>query len=318
MSKTILEFTQHLFNNPGIHKITKLATEFGVTRKTIYDWCDRAQAQYGIWIETSTSNPDIKRGHAKVSDKVPEHFTVVLTRVELDALLAAADRLEPLTSLPKHAIKKLSEAKRFTEKPSYEPILYTPLADQYADIFSNISECIRNRQVARVSYKNAQGQEKSYKFNAYVIIPSDQHLHLIGVSHNSLEAGFDTAIRLRLDQIQSFEPCHREYFKKPNFKVAEYATKEFGPFSSPGKTVSIRVKFSSEKAHYIQRTRRHKTQKTGTDKKDGSVVWTIQAPISDDLVYWIVSYGPHARVLAPKELRTRVLEWARGSVKANG
>jgi predicted DNA-binding transcriptional regulator YafY len=47
------------------------------------------------------------------------------------------------------------------------------------------------------------------------------------------------------------------------------------------------------------------------------VVWAIQAPLSDDLVYWIVSYGPHAKVLQPKELRVRVLEWAKGAVDAN-
>jgi predicted DNA-binding transcriptional regulator YafY len=34
-------------------------------------------------------------------------------------------------------------------------------------------------------------------------------------------------------------------------------------------------------------------------------------------VYWIVSYGPHAKVLQPKELKKRVLEWARGVIHAN-
>jgi len=40
-------------------------------------------------------------------------------------------------------------------------------------------------------------------------------------------------------------------------------------------------------------------------------------PISEDLVHFIVGYGPHARVLEPDGLRERVLEWARGVIESH-
>jgi len=40
-------------------------------------------------------------------------------------------------------------------------------------------------------------------------------------------------------------------------------------------------------------------------------------PISEDLVHFIVGYGPHAQVLEPEVLKQRVVEWARGAAEVN-
>jgi predicted DNA-binding transcriptional regulator YafY len=40
-------------------------------------------------------------------------------------------------------------------------------------------------------------------------------------------------------------------------------------------------------------------------------------PLTPDLVYWIVGYGKHVRVLEPEELRERVLEHACGVIRTN-
>jgi len=43
----------------------------------------------------------------------------------------------------------------------------------------------------------------------------------------------------------------------------------------------------------------------------------VEVPLSEDLVHFIVGYGPHATVLEPEELRRRVVAWAKGAVAAN-
>ncbi len=78
----------------------------------------------------------------------------------------------------------------------------------------------------------------------------------------------------------------------------------------------VRVRFSPEKAGFIRRTRRHPTQVV-EDLPDGSVVWQVEVPLSEDLVHLIAGYGPHAAVLEPEELRRRVVAWAKGAVAAN-
>ena len=95
-----------------------------------------------------------------------------------------------------------------------------------------------------------------------------------------------------------------------------YAQRRFRAFAGEGAPVRVRVRFSPEKAGFIRRTRRHPTQVV-EDLPDGSVVWQVEVPLSEDLVHFIVGYGPHATVLEPEELRRRVVAWAKGAVAAN-
>jgi predicted DNA-binding transcriptional regulator YafY len=316
----ILELLDHLSKHPGLHKIADLVERYKVPRQTIHRWCDYLEERYSVSIDKSNENVDVPRGHIKLNDNSPQVLNISLNSVELDALMMAAERIKPLTPLVKQAIRKLSQAKRLKNYKEESSILHTPLYDEYAtdpsEIFERVIKAIREQQIAELNYTNAKAETKAYKFNSYALLPHERHLHLVGVSHSSLEAGFETVIRLRLDQITEFK-LTREHFEAPNFNVVEYAARGFGASSGDGKPQTIRVQFSAEKAQYVRRTKRHESQEVETDKKDGSVVWQIHAPISEDLVHWVVSYGPHAKVLAPKELKTRVLEWAKGFIHAN-
>jgi predicted DNA-binding transcriptional regulator YafY len=325
-TERMLELLEYLRDHPKPQKVTHLATHFGVTRTLIYRWCDYLEKGYGIEIEeanhdfvpTSDKEHYIPRGSIKLSESAPEVLNISLTPLELDALMIAAERIKPLTPLVKQAIRKLSKAKRLRTEETTS-VLHTPLYDEYvsdpSQILERVIKAIRDQQIAEVRYHNSKNQTTAYKFNSYALVPYHQHLYLVGVSHPSIESGDNTVIRLRLDQIKEFK-LTTEHFSNSDFDVVAYATQDFGVFSGTGKAQTIKVRFSKEKAQYIRRTKRHTTQKV-TDEKDGGVIWTIQAPLSDDLVYWVVSYGPHAKVLQPKELRQRVLEWAKGSIHAN-
>jgi predicted DNA-binding transcriptional regulator YafY len=324
----MLEMLQYLRDHPGLHKITELAEHFHTNRTEIDRWCKYLQKRYGVVVEKSNSDfveksdleNYIPRGYIKLSDESPEVLNISLTTTELDALMVIAERVKPLTSIVKQAINKLSLAQRIKDYAEPSPILHTPLYDDYATnpgvIFERVIQAIREQKIAELKYTNAKGETKAYRFNSYAILPHERHLHLVGVSHSSLGAGFSTVIRLRLDQIAEFK-LTREPFEEPNFDVISYASSGFGASNSDGKPQTIKVRFSAEKAQYIRRTKRHESQKVETNNEDGSVIWKIHAPLSEDLVYWIVSYGPHAEVLQPKELRTRVLEWAKGAIDAN-
>jgi predicted DNA-binding transcriptional regulator YafY len=323
----MLEMVGYMREHPHLHKITDLAARYKTHRATIDRWCKSLEKRYGVVIEKTNSDfvdkadgaNFIPRGYIKLSPDSPEVLNISLTTIELDALMIAAERIKPLTPLVKQAISKLSKAKRIKGYKEQASVLHTPVYDEYAsdpsEILERVIEAIRDHHIAEVRYLNSKNQTTAYKFNSYALVPYHQHLYLIGVSHPSIESGDNTIIRLRLDQIKEFK-LTRDHFDNPDFDVVAYAAQDFGVFSGAGKPATIKVRFSAEKAQYIRRTKRHTTQKV-TDEKDGSVIWSIRAPLSDDLVYWIVSYGPHAKVLQPKELKKRVLEWAQGSVTVN-
>jgi predicted DNA-binding transcriptional regulator YafY len=324
----MLEMVNYLRDHPGLHKITDLAERYKTNRTAIDRWCKALEKRYGIvvektnadFVEKTEKETYIPRGYVKLSSDAPEVLNIALDTIELEALMIAAERIKPLTPVIERAISKLSKARRIKNYKKKAPVLHVPLYDEYATdpglILERVIEAIRDHQIAEVRYHNAKNQLTSYKFNSYALVPFQQHLHLLGVTHPGLEAGNTTPVRLRLDQIIEFKLI-QDHFDDPDFDAAAFINQDFGAFRGTGEPQRIKVRFSAEKAQFIRRTKRHETQKVKTNDSDGSVIWSISAPVTEDLVYWIVSYGPHARVLEPAALREQVVEWAKGSMDAN-
>lgn len=331
MPKSKLDEFIRLFHEKRTWHVEEIANRMGVSRQSVYRYRDRLWEQRGIMLEGHFRDTDgklfrddnVKDGYLRWPNGQPleEDVSFILSKAELEALRTAVVQMQHLTPLLQGALEKLGKNNTIKKELLAEPLIHNPQIDNYdSELFEKVSKAIRQRRVAKLSYQNAKGEEKTYRFNAYRLISSDNHLHLVGVSHNSLEAGYDTVIRLRLDMITSFEFFYDQdksvSFAKPDFDVESYATREFGPFSAEGEPSSIKVIFSQEKAGYIARTKRHPSQ-TVSIQADGTALWQIEAPISQDLVYWIVSYGPHAKVVEPEVLRKQVTDWAKGSLDAN-
>ncbi len=321
-----------LFQEKRTWYVKDIENKLGVSRQSVYRYRDQLYTQRNISLDSSTRDDDgsllehdtLEKGYLRwpEASEVINDVNLTLTKDQLEALKTAVAQTTHLTPLLQSALSSLGKASSVKKQLQKEPIIYNPQADQYnPELFQKISKAILERRIASVSYENAKGQETSYKFNAYKLISSDNHLHLVGVSHNSLAAGFNHPIRLRLDRITQFDflfskKRNEMYFKNPNFNAKEYAHKEFGAFSSEGEAKSIKVAFSQEKAHYIKRTKRHPSQ-TVNLQEDGTALWQITAPLSQDLIFWITSYGPHAKVIEPQELKEQVKDWAKGSYDAN-
>ena len=224
--------------------------------------------------------------------------------------------MDAVTPLVRQALDALTNSKPIQDQLEQESIIHIPFNDDFdRQLFGRIIKAIQKRKPAKVSYLNSQGKQTSYEFYSYLIMPSNQHFHLVGMSKTSKDAGYNSVNRLRIDQIQKFTLL-KGNFPKPDFDIEVYVNKHFGPFSSEGEPSSIKVQFSPQKAQYIRRTIRHQTQKT-FDQPDGTVIWQIEAPISEYLVSWLVSYGRHAKVIEPQELKGQVKAWAKGSLDAN-
>jgi predicted DNA-binding transcriptional regulator YafY len=314
MESRLPDFLRLLREHPRGLPLRQIASTLGVARQSVYRLRDKAQS-LGVWVETHGDNPEVPPGWMRLEGS-PE-MVFHLTLEEAEALKAAVERVERLTPLARRALERLAHRGLVLgASPPDEPLIYTPLADEYPDgLFERAVRAIRERRTCEVTYKNAKGQVKTYRFDPYALIARDPHLYLVGANHNSRRAGHDPVKDLRLDQVVELK-LTTQRFKKPDFDVRTYARSRFRTFSGEGSPVRVRVRFSPEKAGYIRRTRRHPTQAV-EDLPDGSVVWEVEVPLSEDLIHFIVGYGPHATVLEPEELRRRVVAWARGAVEAN-
>ena len=76
-----------------------------------------------------------------------------------------------------------------------------------------------------------------------------------------------------------------------------------------GKDVEIELRFDAEFAETIADTRWHKTQDI-QQHPDGSCTFTATVSGFEEIVWWILSMGPHCKVIRPKALADRVCDLA--------
>ena len=97
-------------------------------------------------------------------------------------------------------------------------------------------------------------------------------------------------------------------FKRPaDFEIGKYLGSSFGVFSGKGH-YRIRLQFDAFAARLVTERRWHASQKIKPLGKDGSegIELTLELSDLEEITRWVLSWGGQAKVLAPKELQTRV------------
>ena len=83
-----------------------------------------------------------------------------------------------------------------------------------------------------------------------------------------------------------------------------------------GKLCYIKLKFSPKVAHNVAEVHWHSTQKAIWND-DGSVSLEFRVDGINEISWWILGYGDQVQVLAPKQLRKKVVEIAKNMAKIN-
>lgn len=71
--------------------------------------------------------------------------------------------------------------------------------------------------------------------------------------------------------------------------------------------MEVKIWFSAEQAKYIKDRQWSKTQ-TIEERGDGSIILSMTTSGWWDVKSWVLSYGAHARVLEPGDLRSEIVE----------
>src|SRR3954452_11629313 len=103
-------------------------------------------------------------------------------------------------------------------------------------------------------------------------------------------------------------------FRRPaDFSIAQILSGSFGVYSS-GKQQLIRVQFDPFGARLVAERRWHESQRV-RESKDGSIILELELGGLQEIERWVLSWGKHATVLAPKELATRIGDEANAIAK---
>jgi predicted DNA-binding transcriptional regulator YafY len=118
----------------------------------------------------------------------------------------------------------------------------------------------------------------------------------------------------KVDRIRAAVLLEEHYTIPDDFDVATYRGTAWGLLrGEAGAPVDVELLFTAQAGRWVQEEDRG-VPLTVESRPDGSVLVRLRVGITDEMVHWILGYGPECRVLAPDTLRHRVRTMAEETV----
>ena len=153
-------------------------------------------------------------------------------------------------------------------------------------------------RVHLVYAKKGKGNPEAYEVDPYTLVFHKGGIYLLGLAHNR------TGMRLfALERIRGIDVTRQRFEIPEGYQPEAHFASAFGLVSDT--PMNVRVRFSPEVAHTIKERLWRPGQQLKTDS-EGRVTLEFVAAGEMELVSWILSYGLHAEVLDPPELRQEV------------
>lgn len=146
--------------------------------------------------------------------------------------------------------------------------------------------------------KKGKGASEPYEVDPYTLVFHKGGMYLLALAHNR------TGMRLfALERIRGIEVTRQRFEIPEGYQPETHFESAFGVVRDT--PMKVRVRFSPDVAHTITERCWRPGQQVTTDN-DGRVTLAFEAAGEMELVAWILSYGMHAEVLEPAELRQEV------------
>jgi predicted DNA-binding transcriptional regulator YafY len=107
-----------------------------------------------------------------------------------------------------------------------------------------------------------------------------------------------------LDRITGIRLLDETFNIPADYNPEDFMKSSFGVFK--GKVTHVRIRFSPDAAGYIREKTWHETQVL-TDQDDGSLIFSADVEGTDEIRFWVMSWGSKAEVLEPESLRQEIL-----------
>ncbi|MCC7204864.1 MAG: WYL domain-containing protein [Phycisphaeraceae bacterium] len=188
--------------------------------------------------------------------------------------------------------------------------------DGSQDVYDLVHMAIRTRRVLRCGYEAAHGSDpggsrragpdEEFEFEPYTLFFSQRAWYAVG-----RHGGRRGAIRcLKLSRFTRCQLAGRRYEIPRSFRLDDHLGLAWRMIRG-GRRHEVVIEFDAEFAETVADTRWHATQSVEW-REDGSMVFRCQVDGLDEIVWWVLSMGPHCRVVRPRELADRVADLGRG------
>jgi predicted DNA-binding transcriptional regulator YafY len=288
--------------------LDELAQESGVTLRTVHrDLAAIEDAGYPLISEWQGNRKLFSfitgfKDVPPISFTLPELMTLSLFRSQLEFLkgtpfhddMAAIARKVASVLPPRYA----AHMERMAE-------VTVPLLDGSRDYgrvarqLTQLREALLFQYVVTLSYApRGRSAGDSYEVEPYTLIVYKGGLYLLGYARN--RKGLRTFAVERITGVT----VEMERFQIPEeFNPEEQLRQAFGIVAEP--VMNVVVRFSPVVAESVRERSWHRSQKI-SEQSDGGIIVSFTAGGRMEIMAWILSFGLHAEVLEPAELREEV------------
>jgi len=207
------------------------------------------------------------------------------------------DSLESLfqkvkTTLPPESIKYLKNVEQILHlgvKPYKE-------YGKFKEILNRVNDAAINRKSIEIVYYTMSWKKESRRrVDPYRIWFFNGTFYLIGLCHMRNEVRI-----FALDRIKMLHQT-KEIFEVPeDFSLEDFMGPSFGVYQ--GEPAHIKVWFHPDVAGYIKEKIWHESQQIHL-QDDGSIIFEAEVAGTDEIRFWIMTWGSKAEVLEPESLR---------------
>jgi len=167
-------------------------------------------------------------------------------------------------------------------------------------VFTDLLQAVRNNESIIIKYFSGQKAVVVEKpCDPYHLLNFKDNWYLVAFCHEKQDYRDFLCSR-----ITSMQRTNVTFMPDPDFSLAAHK-KESQLFASEAPQVEIVAEFDKYAAHWIRLKKAHPSQRV-IERSDGSLEVSFKVSSMENIVRWILSFGEHARILAPLELQERV------------
>jgi predicted DNA-binding transcriptional regulator YafY len=218
----------------------------------------------------------------------------------------ASTAIEKIKSqLPQRVLRELGDVDRHVE--IHLPAS-GPAGEAICDVFESVRQAIHHRRALQCRYESLRTETNTddFLFYPYTLTFDQRAWYVVGhhTSRNEVR-------RLKLNRFTAMHLTDQPYAIPDDFSLAAYRGKAWRMIRGE-QTYSVVIHFDAEVAETVSDTNWHATQQI-EDHPDGSITFRCEVDGLDEIVWWVLGYGPHACVKEPAELVARIFNLAKAT-----
>jgi len=283
----------------------ELAEELECRPRTVYRDLEALQvAGFPIYTERADG-----KNLWSLLDTIKHQIPVPFTLTELMALYFGRDMLKVFKDTAFYeSLESLLQKVRTTLPP--ESVKYVENVEQtlhlatkpykdygrFKEIINRVTDAALNRKtIEMVYYTMSRSKETRRKVDPYRLWFFNGTFYLIGLCHMRNEVRI-----FAMDRIKMLHQTKEAFAVPEDFNMDDFMGRSFGVYQGP--PINIKVWFHPEVAGYIKEKIWHESQQIHP-QPDGSIIFEAQVAGTDEIRFWIMTWGSKAEVLEPASLK---------------